>query len=350
MNKKVKIWIKNHQIEAFFVLALAICYVTLFPAIYLIPNDAGLGGVSRFYLGKIGVYSPVIAGIFITRIILPGKHQTSFIRRLKTSLPVWFIAVVVSIASLKLTVPPSVPMRGLIILSIPVALLPAWVVSSAFSGSDSIRNMLKTLIKPSGEVFYYLFALLTFPVVMLVGSIITNIIAGNPWFPQINQVDNLLVVVLINFFFVIFFAGGIDEEAGWRGFAQKRLQAKHSPLITAIVLWFYLIIWHIPNDLIQYQNGGYIMVRIVLYLFIMILFTWTYNRTKGSILAIVIFHASMNSMNPLMGIFPITTASNVLLIALAITILILGRMWRKLPENHPAVYQDAALSVSTEKG
>ena len=184
---------------------------------------------------------------------------------------------------------------------------------------------------------------------MVVGSINTNIITGNLWFPQINQGSNLLVIVLINFFFVIFFAGGINEEAWWGGFAQKRMQVKYSPLVTAVLFWFYMVIWHIPNDLIQYQNGGYIMVRIVLYLFIMILFTWTYNRTKGSILAIVIFHASMNSMNPLWGIFPITTASNVLLIGLAITILILDRMWRKLLEDHPAVYQDAALAVSTEE-
>lgn len=340
MRGSPKEWIKRHSIEAFFLSAIAICYVTLFPAIFLFPHNAGLGGIIAFFYGKIGVYSPVISAIFITRIILPGKRQTSFIRRLKVSLPVWFIAIVVNIASLKLTAPPNVSMIALIILSIPVALLPAWVVSSAFSGSNSIRNMLKTLIKPRGEVFYYLFALLTFPVVMVVGTMITNIIAGNPWFPQINQGSNLLVVVLINFFFVVFFAGGINEEAGWRGFAQKRMQAKYSPLVTAILLWFYMVIWHIPNDLIQYQNGGYIMVRIVLYLFIMILFTWTYNRTKGSILAIVIFHASMNSMNPLMGIFPITTASNVLLIALAITVLILGRMWRKLPADHPAVYQE----------
>lgn len=340
MYQSIKELIKRYPIEAFFVSAIAICYVTLFPAIYLLPRNAGLGGIMGFFLGKIGVYSPVIAGMFITQIILPGKHQISFISRLKISLPVWFLAVVVNTASLKLTAPPNVPMIGLIILSIPVALLPAWVVSSAFSGSDSIRNMLKTLIKPRGEIFYYLFALLTFPVVMVVGTIITNIIAGNPWLPKINQGSNLLLVVLINFFFVIFFAGGINEEAGWRGFAQKRMQAKYSPLFTAILLWFYMVIWHIPNDLIQYQYGGYIMVRIVLYLFITILFTWTYNRTKGSILAIVIFHASMNSMNPLMGIFPITTASNVLLIALAITVLILGRMWRKLPIDHPAVFQE----------
>jgi membrane protease YdiL (CAAX protease family) len=105
-----------------------------------------------------------------------------------------------------------------------------------------------------------------------------------------------------------------------------------------------MVIWHIPNDLLQYQQGGYLMIRIVLYAFITILFTWIYNRTNGSILAVVIFHASMNSMNPLMGIFPITTAGNVILIGFAILVIVWDRMWRRLPNDHPAVYQEATPS------
>jgi hypothetical protein len=58
----------------------------------------------------------------------------------------------------------------------------------------------------------------------------------------------------------------------------------------------------------------------------------------------VIFHASMNSMNPLMGIFPITTAGNILLIGFAVLVIVWDRMWRKLPNDHPAVYQEATPS------
>jgi len=79
-----------------------------------------------------------------------------------------------------------------------------------------------------------------------------------------------------------------------------------------------------------------------MYICITVLFTWTYNRTHGSILAVVLFHASMNSMNPLMGLFPVTTASNVLLIVFAVTVVFTDRMWRKLPEGHPAAYRESA--------
>jgi hypothetical protein len=52
----------------------------------------------------------------------------------------------------------------------------------------------------------------------------------------------------------------------------------------------------------------------------------------------------MNSMNPLMGTFPITTAGNILLVGLAVVVIIYDRMWRKLPSDHPAVHQTPAVT------
>ena len=60
----------------------------------------------------------------------------------------------------------------------------------------------------------------------------------------------------------------------------------------------------------------------------------------------MIFHASMNSMNPVMGAFPTTTAGNILLVGLALVGIVSDRMWRRLPEGDPAVYQETLASVS----
>jgi hypothetical protein len=200
--------------------------------------------------------------------------------------------------------------------------------------------MLNTLIKPRGNIIYYLIALLTFPFIQIVGTVITNIIHGQTWFLDMRQFTGLAYTVFITFFSVLFYSGGLNEEAGWRGFAQKRFQAKLSPLITIFLLWFLMVIWHIPNDIVQYQNGGYLLARFAIYPVVTILFSWIYNRTNGSILAVAIFHASMNSMNPLMGILPVTLASNIMLIIFAITVVLVDRMWHKLPRDHPAAYDD----------
>jgi membrane protease YdiL (CAAX protease family) len=346
VNHRTKEWIRRHPIEAFFLLGIAICFVTLFPAVLTIPQDVVLGQILYLYLGRIGGYSPVLAGMFIARINRPARQQTSLARRLSIFLPVWFFAEIIHTASLWLAVPPGTSLVLLIVLSLPVALLPAFVISSAYSGAEGVRNMLATLIRPKGSIVYYLVALLTFPVIHIVGTGITNILNGNAWFPQVSQGADLALTLLITFFSVLLFSGGINEESGWRGFAQRRMQVQYSPLGASIILWVLMVIWHIPNDIVQYQYGGYALVRIGLYPFITILFAWVYNRTNGSILAPAVFHASMNSMNPLVGAFPITTAGNILLVGFAVVAVISDRMWRRLPGDHPAVYQDVVASAS----
>jgi len=340
MNQLAQEWIKKNPIIAFFVVAIGISFAILFPVVYLVPRDNTIGQILGYYLGCIGVYSPVIAAIFVTRIIRPGRPRVPFTQKLTISLPVWLIAVIINIANLKLTAPPSASLIGLIILSLPVSLLPAWVITSAYSGTDGVKKMLKTLVRPGGQITYYLIALFTFPVLTIAGMVITNAWNGNALFPEIKQGVNLILTLTITFFSVLLFAGGLNEESGWRGFAQIRLQSKYSPLVTAFLMWFLMVIWHIPNDILQYQNGGYLLVRIGLYPFITILFSWIFIRTNGNIWAVAIFHASMNSMNPLMGIFPMTTIGNVFLIVFAIVVVIVDRMWRKLPKDHPAVYQE----------
>jgi membrane protease YdiL (CAAX protease family) len=340
MNQPTKEWIKKNPIATFFAIAIAISFGTLFPAIYIIPNNNTIGQIIGYYLARIGTYSPFIAAILVTRIIHSDRPRIPFSQRLKVSIPVWLIAVIINLASLKLTAPSGASLIGLIILSLPVALLPAWAISSAFSGTIGVRKMLITLLKPRGGITYYLIALFTFPVIQIAGAVITNAWNGSALFPQINLTANLVLTLTITFFSVLLFSGGLNEESGWRGFAQIRLQASYSPLVTVIILWCLMVIWHIPNDIIQYQNGGYLLMRIGLYPFITILFSWIFNRTNGNIWPVAIFHASMNSMNPLMGIFPVTTVGNVMLVMFAVVVIIVDRMWRKLPKDHSSVYKE----------
>lgn len=341
MNPRAIEWIRRHPIEAFFLLGIALCWGTLFPAV-LVPQQRMFFQVLSFYLGRIGAYSPVLAGMFVARVMQPGRARVSPARRSLFFLPVWLIAVGILVANLRLTAPPAVSLLALIVLSMPAALLPAWVVTSAFSGSDGVRRMLATVIRPTGSAVYYMVALLTFPVLTVAGAAITNVLAGNAWLPQVSQGANLAFTLFITFFAVLLFSGGLNEESGWRGFAQRRLQARYSPLTALLILWLLMVIWHVPNDIVQYRNGGYLLVRFALYPFITILFGWVYNRTRGSIWAVAVFHASMNSMNPIMGIFPMTTAGNVLLVFFALLVIVTDRMWRKLPGDHPAVYLEEA--------
>jgi membrane protease YdiL (CAAX protease family) len=344
MRQRITEWVRRHPLEAFFLFGFAATYALLFPAILIFGKEAGWSQYLGFYLGRMGTYVPVLAGMWVASLVRPDRARVSLGRRLSVFLPVLFVAAIVHTVSLSLDVPPGTPPVALFIISLPVALLPAWVVTAAVSGADGVRRLLKTLIKPSGNFLYYIFAFLAFPVINLTGLVITNLLNGNPLIPRVSNGAELGFAFIITFFSVLLFSGGINEEAGWRGFAQNRMQVRYSPLAANLILWVLLVIWHIPNDIVQYANSGYVLVRFVLYPFITILFGWVYNRTGGSILTPAIFHASMNGLNPLVGVVPMTTAGNVILIGVTLIAIASDRMWRRLPADHPAVYQDAPTS------
>jgi membrane protease YdiL (CAAX protease family) len=331
-------WIKAHPIVSFFALTLVLMYTLLFPALYLINRtDQDLIVIFSLYAARLGVYVPVLVGMLVTRWILPDQSPTSASKRWSIFGIVWLVALIVSALDLQRGGAP-LEWVPLLILSIPIAVLPAFVVSSAFSRVTSLREYLSTLVRPRGNLIYYLIALLTFPVLNILGLAITQLLTGEPRLSSVQLSPEILLATLITFASVFFYSGGINEEGGWRGFAQRRLQTKYSPLIANVLLWAYLVIVHIPNDIVQYRDGDYLVVRFGLYPFITILFGWVYNRTRGSILAPALFHASMNSMNTLGTALPITIAGSVLLVLFAVFTILYDRMWKKLPTDQPAVY------------
>ena len=193
-------WIRRHQIVAFFLVGIAICFGTLFPVVLFIPQEDTLGQILSLYLGRVGVYSPVLAGMFVARIIQPARQRKPSVRRLLIFLLVWFIAEIIHIANLQLTVQPGTSLIVLIVLSLPVALLPAYVISSAYFGADGVKQMLATLVRPKGNIIYYLIALLTFPVIHVVGTGIANVLNGNAWLPRLAQGADLAFTLFITFF------------------------------------------------------------------------------------------------------------------------------------------------------
>ena len=331
--------IRSFPVVTFFILSIILMFGFLFPAIFLVPHDTTYGQMTGYYISMLAVYSPAIAGVFVSKIVNHPDKSKSIKGKSLILFLFWVVAMIIQLTNLKLTAPSGASMVGLFLLEVPVSLLPLWLILSALKGSKEVRKLLHTLVRPGGGFIYYLIALFTFPVIHIAGSAITNVIKGQALFPDLGNIIKLFYTVFITFLSVLLYSGGLNEETGWRGFAQKRMQSKFNPLMVALILWILMVIWHIPNDLLQYQNGGYLTVRILLYPFITIIFCWIYNRTNGNILPVAIFHASMNSMNPLMGLFPITLAGNIMIIILALGVVIKDKMWRKLPYGHFAVYK-----------
>jgi uncharacterized protein len=336
-------WMKAHPIISFFALALGMMYFLGFPVVYLIglSTDQPLLNLLLLYAGELAVYSPVLVGMFVTRKTLPDQSPASTWKRRLTFWIVWLVGLIVYTLDLRRGTPEEVlGWIPLLIISMPIALLPAFVLSRTFSRVTSLRSYFSTLLHPRGNLIWYLIALLTFPVISFLGLMVTRLMTGESLFSGLSITPGILLAALVTFARVVFYTGGINEEGGWRGFAQHRLQANYSPLVANLMLWACMVLWHIPNDLLNPPGGSraaYLLIRIGIYPFITILIGWVYNRTGGGLLAPLLFHASMNMMDVLP--LPFTNAGNILLVLFAVFAILVDRMWKKLPPDHKAVYQ-----------
>lgn len=98
--------------------------------------------------------------------------------------------------------------------------------------------------------------------------------------------------MFIYLFFKNLFAGPLGEELGWRGFAQRELQKKHSPLKASIIIGFWWGIWHLP---IWFTTGftginliKYIIFFMIAVISISIIMTAFYNLNKNLLVPIMI--------------------------------------------------------------
>lgn len=92
------------------------------------------------------------------------------------------------------------------------------------------------------------------------------------------------------------------EELGWRGYALDRLQSSWSALDASLILGVVWAVWHLPLFFVagsfQAESVGFgttgFWLFVVGIVALSVVFTWVYNHTSRSILAIVLFHGWVN--------------------------------------------------------
>jgi membrane protease YdiL (CAAX protease family) len=159
-------------------------------------------------------------------------------------------------------------------------------------------------------------------------------------FPDLSR--SLVGLVFVKFFYQFFFFNATGEEAGWRGFALPRLQTHTSPLIAAVVIAVFWVPWHLFGWHAEGQpisTPQYWIVMYIGHILLSVLIVWIYNRARGSIMVAGITHAAANTIQAFIPIQSIL--SLYLTLSVVVLVLILAdRMWKQLPSDRPAVYQD----------
>jgi uncharacterized protein len=229
--------------------------------------------------------------------------------------------------------------------------LAAFVMTGVTEGTPGIRRLLGRFVQWRVGLWWYLFALVGLPAIMVLGAIaLPGVLASftAPPLPLLLTYPIALVTTLV-------IGGPLGEEPGWRGFALPRLQRLYGPLGGSLVLGPLWSFWHLPYFWMPEwgtpKESGLDIVWFVLALTAAtIIYTWVFNKTKGSLVVVILLHAS-NDAFFIERLFPVPIVTDSLLpaaigfgmAALLLVVLTRGRLGYQDSEQQQAVERDKTL-------
>ncbi len=176
-------------------------------------------------------------------------------------------------------------------------LLAALLLTYLNGGWAGIKEIIRRGTRTRFGVFWYLVALLFFPIVLggaqWIAGMLGETIPPSPAFAQ-------PISIPISFVIIFFTGGPLQEEFGWRGYATERLQTKYNALVASLIIGVLWATWHLPLFLSPRQEAYYnrpVWGIFVADILITVLFTWVYNNANKSIFATMLMHTSFNWSN-----------------------------------------------------
>lgn len=166
----------------------------------------------------------------------------------------------------------------------------ALIVMGLAEGWAGVRDLLARIVRVRIGLRWYA---IIFGLPILLCAVALAIMVA---FGQVNSLPSATAWrELPERFIFIFLFIGLGEEPGWRGFALPRLQKKYSPLIASLILAPIWAVWHLP------LMGNEFPLPVIPAFLIALLAgtliqTWLFNRTKGSVFAQMLFHATVNTV------------------------------------------------------
>ena len=195
-----------------------------------------------------------------------------------------------------------------LILSILYAIGPALaavIISQAAHGKRGVQDLLKGLIRWRVRPGWYLVALLGPAVLLTVAQVLTKLLGFSVTIavPPVNLSPYVIFGLGVNVL------ANTCEEIGWRGFALPRLQKRYNALTATLIVGVLWALWHLPLLFLAGSMSEYPFLWFTIIVANAFIYTWIYNSTKGSILLVVLFHASGNITGAFItGISPIAYA------------------------------------------
>lgn len=173
----------------------------------------------------------------------------------------------------------------------------AFTVTAVALGKNGVKDLLRRFLIWKVGVQWYAVAFFLLAVVIL-GGVGMQILFGRT-VPSIPAKEASALNIALSFIIMIVVGFLINtEEIAWRGFALPRLQSKYGPLLACILLVIPESLLHLPyffnKDIDFYQTVGVFWFTAFSVAAVFI-YTFVFNKTKGSLLLVTIMHASQNA-------------------------------------------------------
>jgi len=202
----------------------------------------------------------------------------------------WAVHFSIIVFSVPFSMDISTPGMKLYLLGLAGPLFAAVAVSAREAGADGVKHLLSKALKWRFPLRWYLAAILLLPAINL-----ANILIFHDRVPDRFAWFSVTPVLIVGQIWVV-----VAEEFGWRGFALPRLQSIFGSLGATLVLAPIWAIWHLPMFFVpgspQYSEN--VPASLAAYAFVLIclsiMLTVLYNRSNGSVLACMLFHAFLN--------------------------------------------------------
>jgi membrane protease YdiL (CAAX protease family) len=116
-------------------------------------------------------------------------------------------------------------------------------------------------------------------------------------------------VVAVPVLILVTVALAYGEEAGWRGYLLPRLQARWSALTASLLVGIVWFLWHVPLLFLPGdQNGAMPLPLMAAFILASaVVYTWLYNNTAGSVLAVTLLHGGLNVWGQFIAVHPAET-------------------------------------------
>jgi len=149
-----------------------------------------------------------------------------------------------------------------------------------------------------------------FPAVYM-GLAAAALVALGGTLPPSPAADHVWMAAL-NVLLIFLVGGPLSEEFGWRRFALPALQARWGWHVASGVLGVVWAVWHRPlfdsagNLQSQWPFGWFALSVIAS----SVLFAWLFNRSRGSIVPVLVLHTAVNAWSLIIPVMVLTDGSN----------------------------------------